>query len=324
MLEWAALLAFVLVLVYFAVQLRKQHLAYEQMREEFHEVLIESGIEVVYMGDAYPPPEVAFYESMRGKIAQRHLEPSSLKVGEVAFRKGKPCRVEHVDLADDPPSLTVKMLEDNSVVGTEMALLQTAVGLCAKITGAGPGSTYPMTDEVPWARFLADEEKKMLSTSLTKRAAKMAFLMMQLQQDKPGIRQLWTQKRITDDYWESLNSLEQLLGEDLQALQADAERISPGLSKQVMQLAVQEARRMREEGSDAPARANPAEAPGAKAPGAKAPVEKPFQESPEMAKQRQEAELRRQEELKAQKMAEELIAAEDEEKKKPAKAKKKK
>ena len=35
----------------------------------------------------------------------------------------------------------------------------------------------------------------MLSTSLIKRATKMAFLMMQLQQDKPGIRQLWTHRQ---------------------------------------------------------------------------------------------------------------------------------
>merc|ERR1719316_3015 len=317
MLEWVALLAFFLVLVYSAVQLRKQHLDYERMRAEFHGVLIESGIEVEYMGDAYPPPEVAFYESMRGKIAERHLEPSSLKVGEVAFRKGKPCKVEHIDHADDPPSLTVKMLDDNSVVGTEMKHLETPVALCARISGVGKASNYPMTDDVPWARFLAEEEKKMLSTGLIKRGTKMAFLMMQLQQDKPGIRQLWTQKRVTDAYFDSLQELEQLLGQDLGALQADAERIAPGLSKAIMQQAVQEARRLREEGEGrAPPPAGAKEA-------AKGPVEKPFQESPEMAKARQEAELKRQKELLAEQMAAELIAQEDEDKKKKAGKKKK-
>ena len=33
---------------------------------------------------------------MRSKLAERHFEVSSLKVGHIAFRKGKPCRIVKV------------------------------------------------------------------------------------------------------------------------------------------------------------------------------------------------------------------------------------
>ena len=44
------------------------------------------------------------------------------------------------------------MLDDNSVVGTEMKHLETPVALCARISGVGKASNYPMTDDVRSAK----------------------------------------------------------------------------------------------------------------------------------------------------------------------------
>ena len=44
------------------------------------------------------------------------------------------------------------MLDDNSVVGTERKHLETPVALCARISGVGKASNYPMTDDVRSAK----------------------------------------------------------------------------------------------------------------------------------------------------------------------------
>merc|ERR1719409_897229 len=97
MLEWLVVGTLVALLMRVAIGMLREHFAYERFRTEFHEVMVESGIETVYAANAFPPKEVENYEKMRSKLAERHFEVSSLKVGHIAFRKGKPCRIVKVD-----------------------------------------------------------------------------------------------------------------------------------------------------------------------------------------------------------------------------------
>ena len=41
------------------------------------------------------------------------------KVGDKAIRKDRPCQIVHIDYTTEPPSLTVRMLDTNTEVGTE-------------------------------------------------------------------------------------------------------------------------------------------------------------------------------------------------------------
>ena len=44
---------------------------------------------------------------------------NSWKVGDKAIRKERICEVIQIDLTNEPPSLTVRMLDTNTEVGTE-------------------------------------------------------------------------------------------------------------------------------------------------------------------------------------------------------------
>jgi hypothetical protein len=249
-LEWLLVGALLALLMRMAVGLVREQFAYERFRSEFHNVMVESGIETVYAANAFPPKEVENYEKMRAKLAERHTDASSLKVGHIAFRKGKPCRITKVDYstetATEAASLTVEMLEDKQVVGTEAEFLRTPVALAGEVYGAGPENFYVMTEQVPWARFLPDNEKMLLRKALMQRTSSVIGLMMQLQNDKGGLRTLWSQKRVSDAYYQRMLDLERMLQEELNAAQEEAELLDPGSSKTLTQSAVNEARKKAE------------------------------------------------------------------------------
>lgn len=49
------------------------------------------------------------------------MSQNTWKVGDKAIRKDRPCEIVHIDYSTEPVSLTVRMLDDNNVVGTEFS-----------------------------------------------------------------------------------------------------------------------------------------------------------------------------------------------------------
>ncbi len=47
----------------------------------------------------------------------------NFKVGDKVLRKGRECKIVHIDNSLQPPSFTVLMLDNNSEVGTELSRL---------------------------------------------------------------------------------------------------------------------------------------------------------------------------------------------------------
>ena len=47
----------------------------------------------------------------------------NFKVGDTVLRKGRECKITHIDNALQPPSFTVLMLDTNTEVGTELSRL---------------------------------------------------------------------------------------------------------------------------------------------------------------------------------------------------------
>ncbi len=47
----------------------------------------------------------------------------NFKVGDIVLRKGRECKIIHIDNSLQPPSFTVLMLDTNTEVGTELSRL---------------------------------------------------------------------------------------------------------------------------------------------------------------------------------------------------------
>ena len=52
------------------------------------------------------------------------MSQNTWKVGDKAIRKGRKCVIVHIDYTTEPISLTVRMLDTNTEVGTEFSYIQ--------------------------------------------------------------------------------------------------------------------------------------------------------------------------------------------------------
>jgi hypothetical protein len=52
------------------------------------------------------------------------MSKTNWKVGDKAIRKGRECKIVHIDYTTEPVSFTVNMLDTNTEVGTEFSRLK--------------------------------------------------------------------------------------------------------------------------------------------------------------------------------------------------------
>eukprot|EP00933_Yihiella_yeosuensis_P009021 TRINITY_DN114789_c0_g1_i1.p1 TRINITY_DN114789_c0_g1~~TRINITY_DN114789_c0_g1_i1.p1 ORF type:complete len:256 (-),score=73.52 TRINITY_DN114789_c0_g1_i1:131-898(-) len=101
-----------------------------------------------------------------------------------------------------------------------------------------------------WIRsVLVPEERRILQHALMRRMVAIFDKLDQVQKDKPGHFKLWQQKLCSEKVWQSLLEAEQMISEEINSCQNEADVLEPGWKDHIFGQAVQiwrEARRQEE------------------------------------------------------------------------------